>query len=200
MAYANGKLPKSLLSPIPGGELRHDAAAAWNAMDDYIFRKHGIHIRPAGPNSSNRSIAAQQAFWRIYQNGGNVAAYPGTSNHGWGIAVDVQTTTMAYYIRKYGHKFGWSHAEGARVGEWWHFTSVGGYKPKKANPLLALTREEQKWVTEYIRLKKANKNRRRRALLRRVIAKHRRAVYRKGQKYRWSKSLKTRYRLLRRYS
>jgi hypothetical protein len=129
-AAANGRLPASALTAIPGGRLEHAAAASWLAMRDYIGKRHGVWIAPGGPNSSYRLYAAQLYFWRLYQAGrGNVAAYPGTSNHGWGNAVDVGTTAMAYYIRAYGHLFGWSHDEGARVGEWWHMRYIGGYKP-----------------------------------------------------------------------
>jgi hypothetical protein len=28
---------------------------------------------------------------------------------------------------KHGGEFGWSHAEGQRVGEWWHYIYVGGF-------------------------------------------------------------------------
>lgn len=134
-AAVNGRLPASALDAIPGGKLEKDAARAWNDMRAYIGKRHGVWIAPTGPNSSYRTYAGQVYFWRIFQAGtGNTAAYPGTSNHGWGNAVDVATTTMAYYIRKYGARFGWSWDEGQRVGEWWHFRYIGGYKPKPKNP------------------------------------------------------------------
>lgn len=126
-------------------------------MRSYIGKRHNVWIRPLGPNSSYRTYSAQLYYWNLYRSGrGNVAAYPGTSNHGWGKAVDVATTTMAYYIRRYGSKFGWSHAEGARVGEWWHFTYVGGYRApeKKRNPYAVLTAREERLVREYIKLRK----------------------------------------------
>jgi len=146
MAYLNGRLPDNVLAPIPGGRLERSAAIQWNKMRAYIGQRHGVWIAPAGPNSSFRSYAAQVYFWNLYISGrGNVAARPGTSNHGWGRAVDVATPTMAYYIRKYMHLFGWSHDEGARVGEWWHFTYVGGaVKPEpKPDPLRVLTQKER---------------------------------------------------------
>lgn len=157
-ASSNGRLPASELSDIPGGKLEHNAARAWNDMYQYIGKMHGVWIRPTGPNSSYRTYAAQQYYWSLYQSGrGNVAAYPGTSNHGWGKAVDVATTTMAYYINKYGARFGWSHAEGARVGEWWHFTFVGGYTPpKNVNPLDVLYKDEREKCMALLRLRKRN--------------------------------------------
>lgn len=157
IAAANGRLPASSLSSIPGGRLEHNAARAWNAMREHIGRHHGIWIAPLGPNSSYRTYTAQLYFWNLYTSGrGNVAAHPGTSNHGWGNAVDVATTTMAYYILKYGPSFGWSHAEGARVGEWWHFTYVGGtFKPaKKFKPLRYRSEGRRvKWVQRRLRHK-----------------------------------------------
>lgn len=158
-AALNGRLPASSLAAIPGGRLEKSAARAWNDMRAYIGKRHGVWIRPLGANSSYRLYAAQLYFWRLYQAGrGNVAAYPGTSNHGWGRAVDVATTTMAYYIRKYGHLFGWSHAEGARVNEWWHFTYVGGYKAKPArDPLWYMTPRERRLIREYNDLRKLKK-------------------------------------------
>ena len=46
-------------------------------------------------NSGFRTIARQQYFWNCYQtkacNNGNLAAQPGTSNHGRGIALDLNT-------------------------------------------------------------------------------------------------------------
>lgn len=150
-AYLNGRLPNSVLMAIPYGRLERSAAVQWIRMRNYIGQKHGVWIRPNGPNSSFRSYAAQIYFWNLYRSGrGNTAAYPGTSNHGWGRAVDVLTPQMAQMILAYGHLFGWSHAEGARVGEWWHFTYVGGAvaPPKrKPDPLRFLTKQERFTVT-----------------------------------------------------
>lgn len=122
-------------------------------MRAYIGQRHGVWIAPLGSNSSYRTYAAQQGFWNLYRSGrGNVAAYPGTSNHGWGRAVDVASQTMAYYIRRYGARFGWSWAEGRRVGEWWHMTYVGGgevLKPKPS-PYRFNTREERAWISKLL--------------------------------------------------
>lgn len=57
--------------------------AAWNA---------GVYIKIT---SGFRTVARQQYFYNCYItgscNGGNLAAFPGTSNHGRGIALDVNT-------------------------------------------------------------------------------------------------------------
>lgn len=119
----NGQLPKSSLAPIVGGELRADAARAWNDGPG----KAGC--RPTGSKSSYRTYAEQQYFWDLYQSGaGNLAAFPGTSNHGWGTAIDVAAPWMATWIAQHGARYGWKKTEA--FGEWWHFNYVGGYKPR----------------------------------------------------------------------
>lgn len=199
--YQNGSLPNSALKAIPGGRLEKNAANAWLDLRAKIHNETGLWIVPGGPNSSYRDFKAQTYFWNLYRAGkGNVAAYPRTSNHGIGKAVDVPNYNHQQAILKYGPQFGWSHAEGARVGEPWHFTYVGGTYNRKVNPLAVLTKDEQGWVREYVKLKKANKNRVRRVKLRRVLRQHRKAVYRKGKLHGWSKNLKSRYKILSRYS
>jgi peptidoglycan hydrolase-like protein with peptidoglycan-binding domain len=117
--------------------LEHRAAAAWNTMMLFIYGWKRVVIRPAGPRSSYRTLRWQRYFWNLFQAGkGNPAAYPGTSNHGWGRAVDVLTTLMAALIRRIGRIFGWSWDEGRRVGEWWHFRYVGGFKRPNPGPSL----------------------------------------------------------------
>ena len=128
----NGALHSGDLSPIPGGNLRKDAATAWNAMYAYIKAKTGIEIRPTGPRSSYRTLYWQKYFWNEYQAGrGNLAAVPGTSNHGWGLAVDVATPAMADAINKYGAAYGYQKKWSDGAGEWWHFKfREGVYKPR----------------------------------------------------------------------
>lgn len=134
----NGRLPASSLSAIPGGRLRHDAAAAWNAMRDEIGRKENVWIRPTGPMSSYRTYDQQVYFWNLYINGtGNLAARPGTSNHGWGLAVDVATPEMMRLLNKYGAKYGWQKSWSDAPGEWWHAKwRVGIYNPGPTDPVI----------------------------------------------------------------
>lgn len=118
---SNGRLSASELSPIPGGELRKDAAAAWNAPGGPA----DAGLRPTGSMSSYRTYDEQLYFWNLYQSGrGNLAAYPGTSNHGWGVAVDLAEPWMADWMRDHGAKYGWKKTEA--FSEWWHYNYVGG--------------------------------------------------------------------------
>ena len=102
----NGRLPPEALSPIAEGHLRSDAASAWNAMNVQA-RIHGLELMPTGSMSSYRTFAQQQMLYRLYQQGGTLAAVPGTSNHGWGLAVDVATQKMRALVDHIGAPFGW---------------------------------------------------------------------------------------------
>lgn len=132
MSYPNGLIPDRALAKIPGGRLERQAAKAWLAMRYYIARKTKgrVWLMPTGPNSSYRSLAVQQRFWREHQAGRmpQAVAFPGTSNHGKGIAVDVATPAMAAQIRRYGHRFGFGVAGGRyqsdAPSEWWHVVKV----------------------------------------------------------------------------
>lgn len=113
----NGKLSPGELSPIPGGHLAHDAAAAWNANNGPADNG----LRPTGSRSSYRLYADQVYFWN---NQPPLAAYPGTSNHGWGTAVDLAEQWMRSWIDDHGKEFGWAKTEA--FSEWWHVNFVGG--------------------------------------------------------------------------
>ena len=122
---ANGRLTAAELSPIPGGELANEAAAAWNAGP----AKAGL--MPLGDRSSYRTYAEQEYFWDLWQSGdGNLAAFPGTSNHGWGTAVDLRDPWMREWIDEHGHEYGWEKTEA--MSEWWHVNYVGGFDGKPA--------------------------------------------------------------------
>lgn len=120
MIYENGQLPDAALAPIANGRLRRDAAAAWNAMN-VEARKRGLELLPNGSKSSYRTLAQQQELYRLYLAGtGNLAAKPGTSNHGWGLAVDLATLEMRDLVDHIGERFGWSKKWSDAQSEWWH--------------------------------------------------------------------------------
>ena len=50
-------------------------------------------------------------------------AYPGTSNHGWGRAIDISPSNVQNWIRENGTKYGWCWGEAK--SEPWHFTFCG---------------------------------------------------------------------------
>lgn len=124
---SNGQLKPNELAPIAGGGyLEKEAARSWNAFANMMKRQHGFDVgvndsyRPLGkPGDLNRGVWSQWAAWERYQQGGNLAARPGTSNHGLGRALDLQPATIEA-VRKYGDLFGWNHAHSDAQSEPWH--------------------------------------------------------------------------------
>lgn len=122
--YADGFIPSSQLCAIAdGGRLRPDAAAAFNAMSAAYARAFGSGLCVS---DSYRSYAQQAAVFRQRP---SLAAVPGTSNHGWGLAVDlgcgVQYSRSAQYrwMAANAGQFGWVHPEWASHDpfEPWHW-------------------------------------------------------------------------------
>lgn len=126
--FRNGQIPASALCPIATGDprlLRCDAAIAFRLLDA-AYRKHfgrGISI-----GGAYRSLTEQQALFAVKP---NLAAVPGTSNHGWGLAVDLAGgvdkfgTPQHNWLVANAPRFGWQHPQWARQGgsrpEPWHF-------------------------------------------------------------------------------
>lgn len=79
----NGKLPGSVLSPtVAGGVLLTEAALSVGRMAVAFYREFGY---PMAATDTYRTYAQQVA---VREDKGVWAAVPGTSNHGWGLAVD----------------------------------------------------------------------------------------------------------------
>ena len=120
-APQNGRLRADTLGPITGGFLRTDAARSFNALDRASRQRYGVALHPLGHMSSYRTYAQQVYLWQLYKSGrGNLAAYPGTSNHGWGLAVDFATPRMRWVVDQIGAAFGWSKSWSDAPQEWWH--------------------------------------------------------------------------------
>jgi D-alanyl-D-alanine carboxypeptidase len=120
--WPNGRIPASALTPIGGGHrLAAPAAAAYGEMAA-AARADGISF---SVNDSYRSYEQQVDMARrkgLYSEGG-LAARPGTSQHGLGMAVDLDLN---------GDAQAWMRANGARFGfvedvprEPWHWTFKG---------------------------------------------------------------------------
>ncbi len=125
--YGNGLIPSNALCPLDGTNgllLRADAAAAFNRM----AAAGGM---PCAGNSY-RSYAQQVAVYRVKP---NLAAVPGTSNHGWGVAVDFACGAESFgspgynWLKKNGPSYGWNHPSWAEPGgsrpEPWHWEYTG---------------------------------------------------------------------------
>lgn len=129
--YPNGFIPMTTLCPIGVGAhvLRCDAATSYQAMSAAFRTATG---RELCITDSYRTFDAQV---RLYAVKPGLAAVPGTSNHGWGLAVDLCggvesfATAEHAWMRANAPAFGWSNPPWARPGggreEPWHWEFVG---------------------------------------------------------------------------
>lgn len=130
MAYANGRIPASALRPIPGnGRLVIAAAMAYTAM--YLAAKRAgvsLTIIEGAIRRTYREYAAQVAARRMWCAQGRCgnAAVPGTSNHGWGITVDLMTLAQRRWIDAHGAVYGWAKKWSDAAWEWWHLKWKAG--------------------------------------------------------------------------
>lgn len=128
----SGNLDPSTLCQIPwatsGLVLRCDATAALSDLNAAYQAQFG---EPLGISSAYRDYATQV---RTKASKGYLAAEPGTSNHGWGLAVDLsgiggEGTTRHNWLRANAPAFGWQHPSWARSTgskpESWHWEYVG---------------------------------------------------------------------------
>jgi len=124
--YSNGMIPASKLCGLSSGhKLRCDAAAAYLQLAAAYRAQFG---KTLCITDSYRSYASQVD---LYARKPSLAALPGTSNHGWGVAVDLCGgidrfgTTQYQWMKKHAPAFGWVHPNWAEQGgsreEPWHW-------------------------------------------------------------------------------
>ena len=130
--FANGQIPTEVLCPLwgtSGQVLRADAAASFNALS----RTYAETFRaPICVTDSYRDYASQVTV-RLAKPA--LAAVPGTSNHGWGVAVDLCDGVQVFgspqheWLRQHAMAYGWFHPSWAQAGgskpEPWHWEFAG---------------------------------------------------------------------------
>lgn len=130
--YSNGKVPednlKELLT-VRGHELRHDAAIMFDLMCVDFLEEFG---HPIGLTDSYRPYESQVS---LKERKPGLAAEPGTSNHGWGLAIDMSgqaskwDTPERKWLIDNGWKYGWFSPTWAQKDssrpESWHFEYMG---------------------------------------------------------------------------
>ena len=134
----NGRLPDSELVSIGSGHRLHKSVASQFLALKAAAQKDGFAFgSQLRINSSYRSLQRQKELYA--QLGPGTAAYPGTSNHGWGKAVDLWYTNAAYkWLRKNASKFGFRQIPGYETDnpdghEAWHWENVSGAGVKSAS-------------------------------------------------------------------
>jgi len=122
-AYGNGKIPAEALVPIGHGDhrLHGPAAAAFRRMEADAAAA-GVRL---GVTDSYRTLESQVDLARrkgLHSHGG-LAATPGTSNHGWGLSLDLDLDAHGQqWMREHGWRYGFVEDV---PREPWHWT----YRP-----------------------------------------------------------------------
>ncbi len=122
---SNGQVPTSELCDLWDGQthVRADAAVALTKLNEAYSQRFGEPMCITdGYRSYDQQVAVKAAK-------GYLAATPGTSNHGWGLAVDLCPQTYAgerwSWLAENAPAFGWDNPPWARPGgskyEPWHW-------------------------------------------------------------------------------
>jgi LAS superfamily LD-carboxypeptidase LdcB len=130
--YANGFLPTSVLCPLkmaPGQRLTGAAAAAFDRLSAARVAATGA---PLCVTDSYRDYASQVD---VFSRKPSLAATPGSSQHGWGLAVDLcggvenSSSEVFRWMKANAPAFGFVHPAWAEPGgskpEAWHWEYVG---------------------------------------------------------------------------
>jgi D-alanyl-D-alanine carboxypeptidase len=121
--YGNGKVPTTALESIGSGDHRlyGPAAQAFKAMSRAASAE-GVTL-PI--NDSYRSYDEQVKMAKekgLYGQGG-LAAKPGTSEHGWGLSLDIEVNSKSsQWLKTNAGKYGFANNV---AGEPWHWTFKG---------------------------------------------------------------------------
>lgn len=131
--FRNGRIPLSQLCRLPfasGHRLRADAAVALIRLNAAYRGEFGHRLCLT---DSYRSYASQVS---LAARKPGLAARPGTSEHGWGLAADLcggaeaPGSTQHRWLRTNATTFGWDNPAWARPGgsrvEPWHWEYVAG--------------------------------------------------------------------------
>ncbi|MCV2394113.1 M15 family metallopeptidase [Actinotalea sp. M2MS4P-6] len=132
LTSGNGQIPAKDLCTLWDGTnmLRGDAAVALTELNQNFKAALGHDLCIT---DSYRTLAVQR---RLAYTKPGLAATPGTSNHGWGLAIDLcgtetHNSTVMAWLSENGPTFGWDNPAWARPGgsgayEPWHWEYVPG--------------------------------------------------------------------------
>jgi hypothetical protein len=131
----DGTVDPALLCPVPfapGALLRCDAAEALTRLNEVFRAEHGTDLPVGG---TYRTYDEQV---RLKAAKGGLAAHPGTSHHGWGVAVDFSgfggvgqfDTPLYRWMVAHAPAYGWVHPAAMGPGgsgphEPWHWEFAG---------------------------------------------------------------------------
>jgi len=123
--YPNGQIPGDKMALYRGCLLRADAARQAYALQAAYMAATG---KPLVILEGYRDLTRQKYLRNLYLSGrGNIAAVPGLSNHGWGLACDFAPplnssgTNEHRWMRQNAPLWGFDWARGKADGEPWHW-------------------------------------------------------------------------------
>lgn len=133
-------MPDSQRAPIWHPErddhtLEREAAAAWNTLR-LCADTDGVELYAVDkPGAAYRTYARQRVLLRRYLEGrGNPASRPGRSNHGLGVAIDLDTRRMRSWLDRNGSDLGWAKRWSDAPAEWWHIRYRPGVWEPRPDP------------------------------------------------------------------
>jgi LAS superfamily LD-carboxypeptidase LdcB len=157
--HENGKIPTSKmkrnkhLAKTLGGDSSFLIAEASDMLDQMMAAYNAANFKGKQPvkfTDGYRNYDRQLALWNKW--GSGQAARPGTSNHGWGIAIDMwwgvmtkmkndisaRPTAFKHPVYRWffenGWKYGWHNPavlrDNNKLDEWWHWE----YTPSRVKP------------------------------------------------------------------
>lgn len=159
----NGSLPADLLQRVRGGQLLTLVAQPWNSMRAAAL-KDGVVLLPVSEIDTYRPLAVQESlfkkrflpctpdtlgaiewagqFWAL-KNGEALAAVPGTSSHGWGIALDVR-------LDRHGRVKKWLLANASHYGFCWEHQSEPWHLVYFAGDSELPRKKESRWGAQHV--------------------------------------------------
>ena len=135
-AVTNGAIPLAYLASTGNGCVVYDEALPSLQAMIALAAKDGINLRPVSCYRDYAGQVATRASW-CGRGACQFAAVPGTSNHGWGKAVDfadgsgtLEFGSRAYeWMKAWAGFYGWIHPAsldpGTAAPEAWHWEWIG---------------------------------------------------------------------------
>lgn len=134
----NGELPSSMLAPVPWSR-QHLVAKEYLgtviALGEAFKKRFGYYPQVT---DAYRTLARQRQLFK--ELGSPKAAWPGTSNHGWGLSIDWASGISVYgsvtwkWMNTEGRKLSWRPLEESNLKfEPWHWTPTVKMETDVAN-------------------------------------------------------------------
>jgi hypothetical protein len=136
--YENGRLPDSVLTETSGGKILERGAAASYERTSAAFK--AVFGKILAFNSGWTGYRTYDQQVKLYNDlGAKWAAWPGTSNHGFGLSIDADLQPYASrewkWMNTEGRKYGWRpYTENDLSYEPWHWTYNEDLDTKKPTP------------------------------------------------------------------